>query len=618
MLTSLQRPYKEREPGKTTAAIQRILAEIGLQPDQSALINPYPGLHSVRLSLPPFRGGYGANGKGRSVEFCLASAYAEFMERMQNGLFHSLCRTMITSFRDQYGFYFAPDERYLAEEQLLELPGDVLADLLQHIGPDREAFVHLYCERARANGAPGVVAVPFYDTGGRAVVHLPLSWVFHATGSNGMAAGNTLPEAIFQASCELLERWAAAEVFFRRLTPPAVPRSYLQQFPREYAAIDLIERTGKYRLTVQDFSSGLDIPALGLIVQNVPANTYRLNVGCDTSFAVALSRCLTEVYQGIMDEETFDAAALPIPKEDPAYFVSDDPASRCRRLAGFLKFTTNAFSPYPASLFSDEASYRFMPGVWNPKASYEEEVRWLVAFFRARGHNVYIRDVSFLGFPSVQVYVPEVSARWRRYAPAPRIAASPLMIAMDTIESRALRLERCSDQDMAAVADVLERLPPATSFVGLFGLELMVSSPWRQVSVAFVLALIRIRLGQFEKARRSLQAFLDARAEKFRYSYYDKVSQYLARRAEGLTHAEATEQLAQDPEWGEQGRQVAEELADPRQVFRFVKLPNCPDCGECELRPECITTGILSTVDRVYPAMRRRCVDPMALAWVAP
>ncbi len=47
-------------------------------------------------------------------------------------------------------------------------------------------------------------------------------------------------------------------------------------------------------------SAGKRIPALGIIVRNKEAGTYRLNVGADTCFQVALSRCLTEVYQGML------------------------------------------------------------------------------------------------------------------------------------------------------------------------------------------------------------------------------------------------------------------------------------------------------------------------------
>jgi len=405
-------------------------------------------------------------------------------------------------------------------------------------------------------------------------------------------------------------------VLFGRLTPPTVPRSYLERFPQEVAVVEAIERTGKYKVAVKDFSSSARIPALGLIVENRQAGTYRLNVGCDTSFRVALSRCLTEVYQGFGDEEEFDGFALPIPREDPTYFASDDDGSRCQRLAAFHKFTKNGRGPYPAALFGEQASYPFAPDVWDSAASYEEEVRRLVAFFRSRGHNVYIRDASFLGFPSVQVYVPGISARWLRYAPAPSRATPPLMVDLDTIEARALKLKQCSDQDLAAVAEVLERLPSAASLVDIFAIELKSSSPWRQISLGFVLTMIYYRLGQYEKAGSSLKGFLDARAEKYRYGYYDKMSQYLARRAEGLTHVEAAEVLARDPSWGQVGRQMAEEMADSREVFRFVKLPNCPDCEDCDLRPDCVTSGTLSTVEKVHPAMRRGRVDQTALAWV--
>lgn len=40
-----------------------------------------------------------------------------------------------------------------------------------------------------------------------------------------MAAGNTAGESIFQALCELVERYSARTVFFDKLTPPAIPEA---------------------------------------------------------------------------------------------------------------------------------------------------------------------------------------------------------------------------------------------------------------------------------------------------------------------------------------------------------------------------------------------------------
>ncbi len=431
-----------------------------------------------------------------------------------------------------------------------------------------------------------------------------------------MAAGNTLPEAIFQACSELVERWAAWEVYHRRLSPPALPRSWLQQFPGEWSIIETIERTGKYKVTDKDFSAGIRIPALGLIIENTHSHMYRLNVGCDTSLQIALSRCLTEVYQGMTNEEEFDQLTIPIPGEAPAYFTNDELSSRYQRLSAFFAFIARGVGPFPPTLFGEEPSYPFAPDVWGVKASYEEEVAGLIAFFRERGHNVYIRDVSFLGFPSVLVYVPEVSGKNATNLSAPGIAGSPLSIALDTIEPTALQLKRCSDEELEAVAEVFDRLPGAYRLVDVFRLDLKGSSPWRQVSLAFLLAQIWYRLGQYEKARESIQEFLDTRAEKYRYGYYDRLIQYLACRAEGLAHAEAAQQLAQDPEWGDAGRLLAEEMAEPREVFRFTKLPNCPDCADCELRLDCITTGALALVDKIYPAMCRDGIEQTALDWV--
>ncbi len=618
MSQPIQRPYKERAPAETIAAIRKILTEVDLLPDESEFASPYPGLHSMRLSLDGARRSFSANGKGRSPEFCLASAYGEFVERLQNGLFTRVPRTLLTGIKASFGFYYAPDERYLAVEQLLALPNDVLADLVWHNGAERDIYLRHYAERAQTNGAPGVVAVPFYSTGSRQIVHLPVNPLLGATSANGMAAGNTLPEAIFQACCELLERWAAAEVFHRQLTPPSVTRAWLTQFPGEYAIIKAIEATGKYRVTVKDFSAGLRIPAVGVIIENTRAGTYALDIGCDTSFQIALSRCLSEMYQGQTNEDAFDRGCLPVPADDPAWFTQDDPPSRFRRFVAFRAFCMDGEGPFPAALFGREPSYPFAPDVWSVCDSHVAEVRRLVAFFHERGHNVYIRDVSFLGFPSVFVYVPGIYENGAHNVPARGRADSWPLMALDAVEGLALRLKRCNDAELFRVAEALGRLPGAYSFAKLFGLELKPGSPWQKVNVAFLLTLIHYRLGHYSEARESLQEFLDARPEECRYRYYAMVDQYLAYRAEGLPHDEASRRLAGEAGWGDSGRQAAGELEDPSQVFRFTKLPNCPDCDSCELQGECCTRETLAIITRLYPVLLRSHVEQASLAWVSP
>lgn len=101
-----------------------------------------------------------------------------------------------------------------------------------------------YFTRLKDNGQDGVISVPFYDCMNRQVVYFPYNMTFVLSGSNGMASGNTPQEAIFQALCELAERYAARTVFFDLMTPPSIPDSYLEKYPIEFQIIKNIRECG--------------------------------------------------------------------------------------------------------------------------------------------------------------------------------------------------------------------------------------------------------------------------------------------------------------------------------------------------------------------------------------
>jgi ribosomal protein S12 methylthiotransferase accessory factor len=615
VFTSINRPYKERDAQATIALLKKLLATFDLLPAETFQANPYSGIYSVSLELSEDKGSFRSNGKGRTVDFCLASAYAEFVERMQNSLFAIFPRTIVTELKEAYGFYHMPDERYLGAEEFSALPLPIVQDIIHYSGAGRMEFMFAYFERVKANGVPGVVAVPFFDTQNNQVCYLPFNLLLLTVGSNGMAAGNTHAEAIFQALCELLERWGAAEVFYNQLVPPTVPREYLKQFEDEYAIISEIERSGKYQLTVKDFSAQRRIPSLGLIVENKNAHTYRLNVGSDTCFQVALSRCLTEVYQGILDENMFDACTIPIPQEEATYFVNNDERSLYQRYMVFAKFTKDNSGPFPLSLFRDQPSYAFDPTIWTSKTSYEAEVRKLVSYFHEMGYNVYIRDVSFLGFPSVFVYVPEVSAEGRKNVP-PLVKGAPtsIMLELDRIESKVLKLKNCSAEDLLDIAHTFENFDAAICLVDLFGIKLKDSSLWKQINMAFLLTQIWYSLGYFEKANESFKKFLQTRTTK--NLYYEFVEKYLEWLTEGLSTQAAFDRLLQEVDAKDIARQVGEDLSDPKQAFSLIKLPNCPDCKTCELYTDCLTTGRVTMANILYPSMLRTAIDQQALSWL--
>jgi YcaO-like protein with predicted kinase domain len=617
LFASIHRPYKECAAEDTIAVLKKTLTDLNLAPDEVFHANPYPGLYSCSLDLPAELGGFHSNGKGRNEEFSLASAYAEFAERLQNGLYATFSRTMVAGFRERHGFYYAPDERYLSAAEFADLPPAAVADFVRYQGAGRDAFMARYHARVLENGAPGVVAVPFYDTAHNRVVALPLNLLLLTVGSNGMAAGNTRPEAVYQALSELLERWGAAEVFFERLTPPTVPPDYLAQFEAEAAIIAAVEASGRYRVTVKDFSAGRRIPALGVIVENTRDHLYRLNVGSDTCFQVNLSRCLTEVYQGVPDADRFDATALPMLTEEPPCFQDDADTALFMRYAEFGQFTKDNRGQFPLALFGDDPDYVFDPSVWEQRDSHVAEVRRLVGFFHDQGHDVYLRDVTFLGFPSVFAYVPEVSALGRKNVPPPVMAEDPLMLALDRVEEHLLKIGSCSAEGLRAVADVLSQITSQVPFLDVAGVKVRNESAWAQLNVGFLLTLLWWRLGEVERARDAFAAFRMTRPDD-ENPYYDLAARYLDRRVEGLDAEAAAEGLAASPDEDEWARIVAEDLRDPADAFRHIPLPDCPDCASCALRPDCATTGKLAAMDRLMPAMAASVTDQAALSWSRP
>lgn len=613
MFEHINRPYKESSPEETIERLRNILGNLNLLPDQTFFANPYPQIYSVSLELSEGKGAFRANGKGRTKEYSLASAYAEFLERMQNGLYGIFSRTIMNLLKEEYGFYYSPDERHLTEDEFLRLPEQIITDVIHYTGENRTNFVSYYFERLRVNRVPGVVSVPFYDTKNKRETYLPLNLLLLTVGSNGMAAGNTTAEAVFQAVCELLERWGAAQVFYNQLTPPTIPVKFLEQFEQEYEIIKNIEKTGKYNVTVKDFSANKRIPSLGIIIENLETQSYRLNVGSDTCFQVALSRCLTEVYQGFEDDARFDQRLLPIPKEEAEYFVENDEHSFFQRSIVFSEFTKNNSGVFPKSLFATKPDYPFDPEVFTTQESYEKEVRFLISYLHRLGYNVYIRDVSFLGFPSVFVYIPEISPQGKKNAPLTTGNNAFNIIELDKNEAFLFNVMDCSDKELISIARTLNNFNGNASITDLLNVRLKQTSPWKQLNVSFLLTQIWYKLGMLEKARKTFCEFLNnLRDENI---YYKIVYRYLQLKAEGNNEKKILKRIMEEVDDVTLVKQVDADLSDPNEIFQFIKLPSCPNCARCQLYEDCLTTRKIGISRILYPVMEQNIIDERDLSW---
>jgi len=80
---------KDAPPIETIQRVRSLLCRVGVLPMETRHRRVGPGIYScrVRLGNDEFSElDIGTNGKGVSREYALASAYAEFAERLQNGV----------------------------------------------------------------------------------------------------------------------------------------------------------------------------------------------------------------------------------------------------------------------------------------------------------------------------------------------------------------------------------------------------------------------------------------------------------------------------------------------------------------------------------------------------
>ena len=202
--------YKENAPQETVERIIELLHNIGLETEYMELDSDVKcfsshvflkneGLHSI-----------GANGKGTSAEFCRASAYAELMECMQNRAFFAEPRwnsIYYDIYKDIYPIYTVKGEyqppcmlEMRAKLAATAKPSPLLGKTAQDVADD-------LLERMTRGKEDGIATEPFYAVKARETVYLPVTLVKLFIYSNGMAAGNSLEEAIVQAISEIFERY---------------------------------------------------------------------------------------------------------------------------------------------------------------------------------------------------------------------------------------------------------------------------------------------------------------------------------------------------------------------------------------------------------------------------
>lgn len=382
------------------------------------VLGTYSGHAHVRGMPPQF----GTNGKGMSHKLAMASAFGELCERYSVGVLHSY----YSAYARDRGLVSGEVHDYLANVKFLEghveghrdsIPDRLeLDDVLIQGGMTPDDVARLFALPIARNWVDG------FSLTDQRTCKVPLTLLTTFTGSNGMAAGNTMAEALTHALGELFERYCTWKIVLGGLACPTIDPDTIVD--AELASVLRQFDEAGIEVTIKDFSLGGAFPVLGTVFRNRnldklvgPAARpcqdhfgYTLRAGSAPRRKDALLRCLTEEMQGVLlHEYTHRASAIPL----WSYWIGEmGRAYEPRSSASLIQTGVDRRD------FNRHGDVRFLAG--GPPVSFEalwnwdhedclDDVEASIEICERAGATVIAVDTTHpvLQFPSVIAFIPQ-------------------------------------------------------------------------------------------------------------------------------------------------------------------------------------------------------------------
>lgn len=340
-------------------------------------------------------------GKGVTPALARASAYAELAERFSGGLFYPV-------FEEQVRFhlpalYGDTTDRFL---NFAWLPGYVQChpdDVPNALRVEDLLARETHLSDAQMDEIKGSRMASHWVDGHSLLrgetVKVPINLAAYIHGSNGLAAGNTIEEAIIQATCEIFERHATIQtVGPERIAPTIAADAIGNPLVQELMAF---YREKNVDVTIKDLSFDGRLPVIGVLFVNRNLKSDRLeyrilNAGASFQLEEGLTRCLTEGMQGrttlAAPRPELDRPVVPRSRVNNLYLLM-----RCGISLKDISFLERGESrPYPATPKIDDL---------------QGELEALKTVCRRLETDCIIVDHTHpvLQFPVVRVIMPRVS-----------------------------------------------------------------------------------------------------------------------------------------------------------------------------------------------------------------
>ena len=259
------RRYKEVEPEETVKKLKKLLEKLGLEVEEKWSNESSVGTYSLRICIKGTD--IGQNGKGMTKEFAMASGYAEFFERMQNGMF----RFRMEKPTKELPFSNSPDEKHLSVEEIMKGNNSFLENILKKNNKEDkskeeqvEYIKEIFNEKSKIVEKEDYLYLPYYSVRNKELEYIPDRLFSYLFDTNGMCAGNSKEEALIEGLSEILERYVGIKIFQDKYTLPEIPDSYIEKFPKVKKMLNKLKENTEFYVRLVDCSLGGKYPVAGL------------------------------------------------------------------------------------------------------------------------------------------------------------------------------------------------------------------------------------------------------------------------------------------------------------------------------------------------------------------
>ena len=514
--------FKDNDPVKTVELIKNILKDENVDVEEQWFDSGLDNCFSLYVYTKNII--MSSNGKGVSKELARASAYAEFVERLQCGLMLHKYQSIVR----QEGMNihaFAPDVKYMTTKELAE-NGEWMDYIIKgHNFPHltREGIAQK-CKIFACTDDDKILTLPFYSLFEKKYVYLPMDFIDYVYGTNGCCAGNTKEEAWVHAFSEILERHAALKYLKEGISAPKIPEEEIKKCKVAYKIIQDVRSYGIYEIDVFDLSDGIGYPVVSTRIINKKTHKYHVNVAADPVFEIALQRTLTETFQG-RSVTAFDTRHKGQIMNKPSdYPVGSNVRNQLETGSGL----------FTADYFADEITCDRGPSKFedNSNKTNKELLQFALEIMKKLNKPVYVRNFSYLGFPSYIFIIPGFSE-----ALVEQLAETvPEYAILDKVSKTLRNPCMATDSELNWLLTSSQMLSPTIgkymNFSKISGA--LISSEKNYFLAGATRAYAAYKLGKYKETLKYISEFIGSIADETQKEYFECVRQYVELKAIGI------------------------------------------------------------------------------------